>query len=153
MVITEKTVTRTLLIAAKEAVAAPVPPKVLESIGNALETMSIDNKGKTIMDVEEPKVTIREKVPMKEGPSEQRNTEVGRYVVHHLPSKMMTVEQIVETRAFAEKLEYPSGNNFWRGPDDYLYYYPDYWETNFCRYIMDNVRFPKLEAGLLMMMF
>jgi hypothetical protein len=105
MVITEKTVTRTLLIAAKEAVAAPVPPKVLESIGNALETMPIDNKGKTVMEIEEPKVTIREKVPMKEGPLEQRNTEARRYVVHHLPSK---------THAFAEKL-YPSGQQFLEG--------------------------------------
>jgi hypothetical protein len=39
------------------------------------------------------------------------------------------------------------------GPNDYLYCCPYNLESDVCRYMMDNVSFPKLEAGLSLMPF
>jgi hypothetical protein len=73
-------------------------------------------------------------------------------VIHHSSGK--STEQIIETRAFAEKLGYPSrAIIFGGGPYDYLCCCPDNLEINVCPYMMDDVRFPKLEAGLSLMSF
>lgn len=39
------------------------------------------------------------------------------------------------------------------GKEDYLLYCLDNYETDVCRYMMDNIGFPKLEAGLSSMPF
>jgi hypothetical protein len=60
----------------------------------------------------------------------------------------MTTEEVVKTRAFAQKLGYPSRATFF---GDYLYCCPDNLATDMCRYMMDHVGFLKLEARLSLM--
>lgn len=61
----------------------------------------------------------------------------------------MGAKQLAEATGFAEQLGYPSGSIIFRGgQDDYLYFFPDSMEIDVCRYMADNVGFPKLEAIL-----
>jgi hypothetical protein len=138
-----------------EATTTLMPIRVVEAKDRTEETTSAYNKGKSAIEVEEPKVEPTEKVSTREGSSEQRHTRVGRYVVHHYSTdKTMTGEYVCETRSFAEKVGYPSGVTiFGGGLDDYLYYCPDSLETDVFHYMMDNVGFPKLEVVLSMMPF
>jgi hypothetical protein len=70
-------------------------------------------------------------------------------MVHHAVGKVMGVKQLAEAIGFAEQLGYPSRSTiFGGGPDDYLYCCPDNMETEVCRYMVDNIGFPKLEAML-----
>ena len=61
----------------------------------------------------------------------------------------MDTKQLAKVVGFAELLGYPSGFTiFSGGPSDFLYYYPNGQENDVCRYMVDNIGFPKLEAIL-----
>jgi hypothetical protein len=61
----------------------------------------------------------------------------------------MGAKQLAEAISFVEQLGYPFGSTiFASGLDDYLYCCPDNMETEVCRYMTDNIGFPKLEAML-----
>lgn len=143
------------LMATKEIedAATLLPIRVVEVKDHTEETTHA-YKGKSAIEVEEPKVALMEKVSARDDSLEQRHTRVGQYAVHHSADKTMTVEYVCETRAFFEKVGYPSGVTIFGGRlHDYLYCCSDSLETDFCRYMMDNVGFLKLEAGLSMMPF
>jgi hypothetical protein len=56
---------------------------------------------------------------------------------------------LAEVIDFAKQLGYSLGSTIFGGePDDYLYFYPDNMETEVCRYMMNKIGFPKLEAML-----
>jgi hypothetical protein len=66
----------------------------------------------------------------------------------------MGTKQMTEALGFAKQLGYPSGSMIFRGgSNDYLYYCPDSQETDVCRYMADNIGFPKLEVVLSTMPF
>jgi hypothetical protein len=70
-------------------------------------------------------------------------------MVHHTAVKVMGANQLTEAIGFAEHLGYPLESTiFGGGLDDYLYCCPDNMETEVCRYMADNIGFPKLEAML-----
>jgi hypothetical protein len=61
----------------------------------------------------------------------------------------MGAKQLAEAVGFVEQLVYPLGSTiFGGGQDDYLYCCPGNMETEVCRYMVDYVGFPKLEAML-----
>jgi hypothetical protein len=61
---------------------------------------------------------------------------------------------MADALGFAEQLGYPSGSTiFGGGSDDNLYRCPDSREIEVCRYMADNIGFPKLKATLSMMPF
>jgi hypothetical protein len=66
----------------------------------------------------------------------------------------MGAKHLAEANGFTEQLGYPSGSTiFGGGPDSYLLCFPDNMETEVCRYMADNIGFPKLEAMLSTMSF
>jgi hypothetical protein len=61
----------------------------------------------------------------------------------------MGAKKLAETIGFAEQLGYPSrATIFGGGPYDYLFCRSDSMETEACRYVTDNIGFPKLKAML-----
>jgi hypothetical protein len=98
----------------------------------------------------EPKEMKEEKISKEEIPSEgKRKIGPGRFVIHHVVDKKMTLEQIAKTHAFAERQGYsPRATVFGRGQDDYLYCCMDNMEIDVCHFMMDNIGYPKLEVGL-----
>jgi hypothetical protein len=107
-----------------------------------------EDKEKGPVEFEEAKKSIKDDTPLGEGPFDQ---DLGgrRYRVHHAIGKVMGAKQLVEVIGFAEQLGYPSGSIIFVGrPDDYLYWCPDNMETEVCRYMTDNIDFPKLEVML-----
>ncbi|AQL02945.1 hypothetical protein ZEAMMB73_Zm00001d045666 [Zea mays] len=105
-----------------------------------------EDKEKGPVEFEEAKKSIKDDTPLGEGPFDQ---DLGgrRYRVHHAIGKVMGAKQLVEVIGFAEQLGYPSGSIIFVGrPDDYLYWCPDNMETEVCRYMTDNIDFPKLET-------
>lgn len=156
------TITKELVVAVSvlpmkeiEVTTSTVPPEAADSIGNATRHAPMDDKGKGAMKAKDPKMASKGNVPTGEGSLGQKDTEGVWYTIHHSTEKMMTVEQVAETRVFVKKLGYyPSwATNSGGGPNDYLYCCPYNLETDVCRYMMDNVSFPKLEARLSLMPF
>jgi hypothetical protein len=72
------------------------------------------------------------------------------YIVRHASRKQLLAEQLAETQHCAKELKYPRGSLVYGGvdEDDFLYCLPDSKEINVCREMMDNMGYPKLEAGL-----
>jgi hypothetical protein len=106
-----------------------------------------EEKGKGPVKIEEDKQAIEEDTPL-EVPFDQV---LGgrRYRVHHAAGEGDGAKQLAEAVGFAEQLGYPSGSMIFGGEqDDYLYCCPDNMETDVCRYMVDNVGFPKLEGML-----
>jgi hypothetical protein len=63
--------------------------------------------------------------------------------------KVMGAKQLAEAIGFAEQLGYRLGSIIFRGgSDDYLYCCPNNLEIKVCRYMANNIGFPKLEAML-----
>jgi hypothetical protein len=123
-----------------------------ENVGSS-KAMMAEDKGKGPTVLENAKKAIDDDAPLGEGPFVQ---ELGgrKYRVHQAARKTMGAKQLAEAMVFAEQLGYPSGATiFGGGPDDYLYCCPDSLETNVCRYMADNIGFPKLEARLSLMLF
>jgi hypothetical protein len=118
-----------------------------EDKGSSKPTLA-EEKGKGPAEIEDAKKAIEDDTPLGEGPFEQI---LGgqRYRVHHAEGKVMGVKQLAEDVGFAEQLGYFTWSTiFGAGQDDYLYCCPDNRETYVCRYMADNVAFPKLEAML-----
>jgi hypothetical protein len=105
-----------------------------------------EDKGKGPAKFEEAKKAIKYDTPLDEGPFDQ---DLGgrRYRVHHAIGKVMGAKQLVEAIGFAKQHGYPSGSTIFEGgPGDYLYCCQDNMEIEVCRYMVDNIGFPKLEA-------
>lgn len=69
-----------------EAAATLLLIRVVEAKDHTEETTHA-YKGKSAIEVEEPKVAPTEKVSARDNSSKQRHTRVGRYVVHHSAKK------------------------------------------------------------------
>jgi hypothetical protein len=113
-----------------------------------LQSCSGEDKGKGPTKFEEAKKAIEDDTPLGEGPFDQ---DLGgrRYRVHRAAGKVMAAKQLAEGIGFAEQLGYTSKSTiFGGGLDDYLYCCPDNMETKVCRYMANNIGFPKLEAML-----
>lgn len=104
--------------------------------------------GKGPVEIEEAKKANQDDTPLGDGPFDQEFG--GRsYRVHQSVEKEMDTKQMAKVVGFAELLGYPSGFTiFSGGPSDFLYYYPNGQENDVCRYMVDNIGFPKLEAIL-----
>jgi hypothetical protein len=76
------------------------------------------------------------------------------YIVRHASGKQLSLEQIAEVQHYAKDLKYPRGSLVYGGndEDDFLYCLANSKEVNFCREMMNNMGFPKLELGLSAMM-
>lgn len=112
-----------------------------------------DTKGKSATKIDEAKKAIEGVASMGEGPFDK---EFGgqKYRVHQPTRKEIGTKQMVEALGFDQQLGYPLGSTiFSGGPNDYLYYCPDSRETEVCRYMADNIGFPKLEAMMSMTPF
>jgi hypothetical protein len=82
-------------------------------------------------------------MPLGEGPFDQ---ELGcrKYRIHQAAGKTMGAKQLAEAISFAKQLVYPSRATIFRGGlDDYLYCCLDSMEIEACRYMADNIGFPK----------
>lgn len=108
-----------------------------------------DEMGKGTAEIKEAKKAIEGDMFMGKGPFDQEFG--GRYYrVYHSARKAMGGQAL----EFAEQLGYPLGSIIFEvGPDNYLYYCPDSRETDVCRYMVDNIGFPKLEVVLSTMPF
>jgi hypothetical protein len=133
--------------------AASLLDKIAEAKEKSMQPGPADTKGKNTAEVDDTKKAIEEDASMGEGLFDK---EFGgqKYRVRQPTRKEMGMKQMAEALGFDEQLGYPSGSIIFRGgPDDYLYCCPDNRETEVCRYMADNIGFPKLEAMLSMMPF
>jgi hypothetical protein len=125
-------------------------PKI--KIGSSKPTTAED-MGKGPTRNEDAKKAIEDDTPLGEGPFDQ---EFGgrKYMVHQAAGKTMGAKQLTEAIGFAEQLGTLWGlRSLGEGHMIYLYCCPNSMETEGCRYISDNIGFPKLEAMLSTMSF
>jgi hypothetical protein len=131
--------------------AKPSAIMMAEEKAGSTKPATTDDMGKGPIEIEDAKKAIEDETPLGEGPFDQE-FRGRRYRVHHLATKVMGAKQLVEAIGFTEQLGYPSGSTIFRGePKDYLYCCPDSLVAEVCRYMADNIGFPKLEDILLMM--
>jgi hypothetical protein len=95
--------------------------------------------------VEQEGVPKKSKSPAPEAPVKELE-----FIVRHASGKQLSEEQVAEVQHYARDLKYPRGSLVYgsNDEDDFLYYLPDNKEIHFCREMMDNIGYPKLELGL-----
>jgi hypothetical protein len=83
-------------------------------------------------------------------PAPEASVEDVDYIIRHALGKKISDEEILETRHYAQKLNYLKGGLVFNGTneDDFLYCLPDNKEISVCREIAKSMGFPKLEEGL-----
>jgi hypothetical protein len=99
-----------------------------------------------------PEKPVKESLPERpttSGPEAPPHSDIN-FIVRHASGKQLSAEQVVETKYYAKELKYPQGSLVYRGDnnDDFLYCLPDSKAINFCRKMMDNMGYPKLELDL-----
>lgn len=143
----------TVKIPTKLSAAASLPAKIAEAKEKSMQPGPAHTKGKNTIEIDDAKKAIEEDASMGKGVFDK---EFGRqkYRVHQPTRKEMGTKLMAEALGFDEQLGYPSGSTIIRGgPDDYFYCCPDSRETEVCRYMADNIGFPKLKAMLSMLPF
>jgi hypothetical protein len=98
---------------------------------------------------------IKQTLPKKvAAPTPEAASEDLDYVIRHAVGKRLSEEEFFEAKHSARELKYLKGALVFHGTDedDFLYCLPDNKELSVCREMARSMGFPKLEAGLCVMM-
>jgi hypothetical protein len=85
-----------------------------------------------------------------EAPGPEASDKSIDYIIRHALGKVLSPEEVLEARHYAQRLKYPKGALVFNGSgqEDFLYCLPDNKEISVCREIGRSIGFPKLEDGL-----
>jgi hypothetical protein len=106
----------------------------------------------TKMECADPKEKSTEQIATGkiEAPGPEASEKSIDYIIRHASRKVLSLEEILETQHYAQRLKYLKGALVFNGSEeeDFLYCLLDNKEISVCREIGRSIGFPKLEDGL-----